>query len=209
MPDDDTRRTELLTALTTEQFVLQSMRATSTGEAGSRGFLFVGALSSALVALGFVAQFEDVFSAFAAAVIPALLVLGLFTYVRLAEIGVEDLTFMHRIQRIRAYYRELSPDAARYFPGAAKSGWQAFAEAAAVSRTGRFNYLFTMASMVGAINSIVAGVGVALLLDGAFGVARAVAVVVGVAVALGAMAAHGHDEQRRFRRLQAEQEMED
>ena len=208
MPDDDDRRAELLAALTTEHFVLQSMRATSTGEAGSRGFLFVGALSSSLVALGFVAQFEDVFAAFAAAVIPALLILGLFTYVRMAEIGIEDLTFVHRIQRIRTYYRDLTPEAARYFPGSARSGWEAFAEAASVGRTGRFNYLFTMASMIGAINSIVAGVGIALLLDGAFGVARTIAVVVGIAVALGAMTLFGRDEQRRFRRLQAEQEAE-
>jgi hypothetical protein len=199
--DDDT---SLLTALTTEHFVLQSTRATITSEAGTRTSLYIGALSSVLIALGFIAQFEDAFAPFAAAVLPALLVLGVFTYVRLVEISVEDLHYLGRIQQIRAYYRELSPRAAQFFPGAATRSDEALFESLSIGRRQRrFQFLFTAASMVAAINSIVAGVAIALLLDGGFGVNLGLAIVAAVAVALAAMCTHGIDEVRRFDRLHA------
>jgi hypothetical protein len=198
--DDDAR---LLTALTTEHFVLQSTRATITGEAGTRTSLYIGALSSALIALGFAAQFPDAFAPFASAVLPAIIVLGVFSYVRLAEISVEDLHYLARIQRIRGYYRELSPRAAQYFPGVATRSDHALFEAMAIAPRQRFQFLFTAASMVGAINSILAGISVALLLDGGFGVNRAVAVGAAVVVALAAMCLHGLDQVRRFGRLHA------
>lgn len=199
-PEDDAR---LLTALTTEHFALQSMRSTITGESGSRAALYIGALSSALVALAFSGQFEDAFAPFAAAVFPAILVLGVFTYVRLAEISVEDLHYLHQIQRIRGYYRGLSPRAAAYFPNEELRSDQALFAAMAIKPRQRFQFLYTAASMVGAINSIVAGVGAALLLDGAFDVARGASIAVGIVVALAAMALHGVDEVRRFARLHA------
>ena len=206
MPDETpstAQDAQLLTALTTEHFALQSMRSTITGEAGSRAALYIGALSSALVALGFSGQFEDAFAPFAAAVLPALLVLGLFTFVRLVEISVEDLHYLHQIQRIRAYYRDLSPRGAAYFPNPALRSDQALFASMAINPRQRFQFLYTAASMVGAINSIVAGVGVALLLDGAFDVALAASIVVGIIVALAAMALHAVNEIRRFNRLHA------
>ena len=45
---------KLLTALTTEHFVLQSVRGGISGEATSRATLYLSALSASLVALGFV-----------------------------------------------------------------------------------------------------------------------------------------------------------
>jgi hypothetical protein len=197
---------KLLTALTTEHFVLQSTRSTITGEAGSRAALYVGALSSSLISLGFAAQFHDAFAPFAGAVLPAVIVLGVFTYVRLVEIGVEDLHYLTRIQRIRAYYRGLTPNAAPFFPGVATRGDQAMFEATAMASRQRFQFLFTAASMIAAINSIVVGIAVALLLDGGFGVTRWIAVVVAIVVALAAMAVHGVDEVRRFDRLHAGEE---
>jgi hypothetical protein len=201
--DDALNDDKLLTALTTEQFVLQSTRATTTSEAGSRASLYVGALSSTLIALGFATQFEDVFAVLAGAVLPALLVLGVFTYVRLAEIGAEDLHYVGRILRIRSYYRELSPRAARYFPASKATGAGAKLEAIGVSPRTRFQFLFSAASMIGAINSIVAGVSVALLLDGGLGVARGFAIGVAIVVALLAMAVHAVDETRRYARMHA------
>lgn len=202
-PDTSDTDAQLLTALTTEHFVLQSSRSTITGEAGARASLYVGALSSALVALGFSGQFENAFAPFAAAVLPAILVLGFFTYVRLAEISVEDLHYLHQIQRIRAYYRDLSPRAAAYFPISELRSDKALFEAMAIKPRQRFQFLFTAASMVGAINSIVAGVAFTLLLDGAFGANRGFAIAVGIVVAVLAMALHGVNEVSRFERLHA------
>jgi hypothetical protein len=42
-------------------------------------------------------------------------VLGLFTWVRLTEHGVEDLQYLRAINRIRGYYLKIEPDSADYF----------------------------------------------------------------------------------------------
>jgi len=52
----------LLTALTTEHFVLQSAVNGTIAEASARSTLYVMALSSSLVALGFTAEKEEVFT---------------------------------------------------------------------------------------------------------------------------------------------------
>lgn len=80
---------------------------------------------------------------------------------------------------------------------------EALFEAMAIAPRQRFQFLFTAASMVGAINSIVGGIAVALLLDGGFGVNRGVAIAAAVVVAILAMCVHGLDEVRRFGRLHA------
>lgn len=50
--DDDARQQALLTALTTEHFVLQTARSTTVSEANGRSSLYLTSVSSALVALG-------------------------------------------------------------------------------------------------------------------------------------------------------------
>jgi hypothetical protein len=109
--------TALLTALTTEHFTLQGARAATISDS-SRAALYISAVASSLVALGFVAQVSrvgDTFRAFAFTVLPTLFVLGLFTWVRLTENGVEDLQYLRAINRIRGYYLKIEPDSARYF----------------------------------------------------------------------------------------------
>ena len=49
-------RQELLTALTTEHFTLQGARSQTMGESSARASVYVFAVSSALVALGFIGQ---------------------------------------------------------------------------------------------------------------------------------------------------------
>lgn len=115
MPDEDA----LLSALTTEHFVLQSARGVITSEGAARATLYVGAVSSALVALAFTSDLgSEAYAWFLAAVLPALVVLGEFTFVRLVEVSVEDLRYLRQIQRIRQYYATLSAEAGRFFPNA-------------------------------------------------------------------------------------------
>jgi hypothetical protein len=104
-----------MSALVTEHFVLQTAASATVTEAASRTSLYVFSLSSSLVAMGFVSQFPQTFRLFAAAILPALFVLGLFTTVRLVDTGIENQQFLRRIARIRAYYRTLTPEAAEYF----------------------------------------------------------------------------------------------
>jgi len=153
----------LLTALTTEHFVLQSAASTITAESGTWATLYVMALSSSLVALGFAAQSRTAFVPLAAAVIPTVFVLGVFTVVRLIETGMQNMVFLRRIVRIRRYYRDLAPEAASYFgaPGASETD-DVLAELG-IGVAGPLAPFFTLAMMVATINGIVGGSGVALL----------------------------------------------
>jgi hypothetical protein len=105
----------LLTILTTEHFVLQTARGGTIGEANGRASIYLGAVSSGLIALGFVADDEDRFALFAAAVLPALLMLGWFTFVRLVQTGVESMRYLTRIQRIRRWCASLAPAGSVWF----------------------------------------------------------------------------------------------
>lgn len=61
--------------------------STTVSEANGRSALYLTSVSSALVALGFVAQVGSRFDALAAAVLPALFMLGEFTFIRLLELS--------------------------------------------------------------------------------------------------------------------------
>lgn len=87
---------QLLTALSTEHFTLQGARSQTMSESSARASVYVFAVSSALVALGFIGQLSDVgdvFNAFALTVLPTLYLLGIVTFVRLVECGAEDFRY--------------------------------------------------------------------------------------------------------------------
>jgi hypothetical protein len=89
----------VLLAMTTEHFTLQTARAVTVSDSNGRTALYLGSLSSSLVALALVAQqlrFGDVFLVFVLTVLPALLFLGLVTYVRVLHNSVEDIIYAGR-----------------------------------------------------------------------------------------------------------------
>jgi hypothetical protein len=120
--DDKERQAAFLTALTTEHFVLQTAASATVSEAAARSSLYVLALSSSLVAMGFASRSQEAFLAFAGAVLPGLFLLGLFTVYRLVDTGIENQQYLTGIARIRAYYRTLNPEAAMYFSAASGRG---------------------------------------------------------------------------------------
>ena len=105
----------LITALTTEHFVLQGALSANTSEVGTRASLYLFSLSSSLVALGFASQSRELFGAFVAIVLPAVFILGLFTAVRLVDSNLEGIVFLNAIARIRGFYRTLGPPAPEQF----------------------------------------------------------------------------------------------
>jgi hypothetical protein len=109
----------LLTALTTEHFTLQGARAATTSESAARSSLFLGSVSSALVALGFLASVSGgtsaLFRTFALTALPTLCFLGTTTFIRLVELGTEDILYGRAINRIRSHYLELAGAEARLF----------------------------------------------------------------------------------------------
>jgi hypothetical protein len=184
---DDAQR---LTALTTEHFGLAGARSQAASESASRSALFLGSVSSALVGLGLTAQVSSgtLFRVFALVALPTLFVLGVFTFVRLVELGIEDFLLGRAINRIRHYYLDRAGDTARYFMlsgnddaagvlgnmGMAPSRWQLY---------------FTAAIAVAVVDAVVGGAAVALAVGIVFGTSLAVAVVIGAAAALVAVGA--------------------
>jgi hypothetical protein len=102
--EQQAREQAFITALVTEHFVLQSARSATIGEANGRASIYLSVVSSALVAFGFLAQVATRPDPFVAAVLPALFILGEFTYIRLVDNGVESLL---ALQRIHDYCRDL------------------------------------------------------------------------------------------------------
>ena len=159
--DEQSDRTALLTALTAEHFVLQSANSTTYSEASARSTLYVMALSSSLVAIGFAAGSTGVLLPFVTVVLPAVFLLGIFAVLRLVETSLESAHCLDGIARIRAYYRTLVPDAARLF--APEHGRWPEVESPALRLGPAFGFFGTTASMIAVINNVVAGVGIALL----------------------------------------------
>jgi hypothetical protein len=160
--DEHSEQTALLSALTTEHFVLQTANNSTYAEASARSTLYVMALSSSLVAMGFVAGSGDALIPFAAIVLPAVFLLGVFTVVRLVETALESLHCLRGIAHIRAYYRTLGGEAARHFP--AERGRWPEAEPPALRLGTAMAFFGTTASMIAVINNVVAGVGIALFM---------------------------------------------
>jgi hypothetical protein len=118
----------LMSALTTEQYTLQSARAATMVEANGRSALFplvgqrrhrsvgaggsIGAVMSSDAPLD---QMGDTFMTFALSILPALLVLGLTSYSRLADLAVHDAYYARAIGRIPVFYLTNEPAAQRYW----------------------------------------------------------------------------------------------
>jgi hypothetical protein len=162
-------RQQLLTALTTEHFGLAGTRAQVTGESSARAALYISAVSSTLVALGFIGQISEVgdtFNVFALTALPTLYVLGVFTFVRTVESGVEDMMMGRAINRIRNYYLQIAGEEARYFMLSGHDDALGVMKNMGVSLERRQQF-FTTGSMIAVINSVVGGAAVAIAV-GAF-----------------------------------------
>ena len=155
-------------------------------ESSSRAALYIGAVSSTLVALGFLGQLSpggDTFNTFALTVLPTLFLLGVFTFVRLVECGAEDFRYGLAINRIRGYYKQLAGDQADLFLLSGHDDGRGVFANAAVPPEGRTQY-FTFGSVVAVINSVVGGSALAIALGAFADASLGVAAVSGVAVAI-------------------------
>lgn len=119
-------------------------------------------LSSSLVAIGFISQSPALLVPFAAAVLPAVFLLGLFTVLRLVDTGLQNMQYLVGIARIRGFYRTLGSEAAEQF--APCNGRWPEAKAPEVKLGRIFAFLSTTASMIAVINNVVGGIGIALLI---------------------------------------------
>jgi hypothetical protein len=192
----------LLQALTTEHFTLQTARSATIADSNGRSALYLSTVSGAVVALAFIGQVAQVsqpFFLFALALLPALFLLGVLTYLRLLQCAIEDLFYARAINRIRRYYLGLGPDAARWFLLAGHDDPAGAMASMGLSATRR-HLLSHTATMVAVVASIIGGAFVALA-AGALGVGRlpvAASATVGVLVALASTALFWRHQARRW-----------
>jgi hypothetical protein len=187
---DPPDRQELLTALTTEHFTLQGARAQTASESASRASLYILAVSSTLVAMGFIGQAtgsRETFDIFSLTVLPTLYALGVFTYVRVVECGAEDFRYGLAINRIRGYYKQIAGEQANLFLLSGHDDGRGVFANSAVPSEGRKQY-FTFATVVAVVNSVVGGSAIAIALGAVAAAPLGVAAGVGGAVALASLA---------------------
>jgi hypothetical protein len=179
---DEDRQMAFMSALVTEHFVLQGARGQTNGEMTGRAALYLATVSSTLIALGFVAGDRSAFVPFAAAVLPSLLILGEFTFIRLVAASIEDLQYLYAIQQIRSYYRGLVPEGLTFFADITLGSPRVAVTHAMGMSPSPLNVVYTAGGMIAAINSILAGIGIALIL-------RDVGLVIAIAAICGAITA--------------------
>jgi len=180
MADNEKQPPEFMSALVTEHFVLQSTSSATISESSSRVAIYLSSLSSGLVAIGFSSSSPRALAALAFTVLPTVFLLGEFTIVRLIDTSVANLISQRRMELIRRYYASLGPGAAAYFePDDAVLGNHGV-------RYTKWAFLFTMASMVIVVNSVLGGATAALVgtlaVKAPIGAATAVGIVVGLVV---------------------------
>jgi hypothetical protein len=166
---------EFMSALVTQHFVVQGTSSSTISESGSRVAIYLSALSSGLVAIGFASGSRRALESLAFTVLPTVFVLGWFTIVRLIDTSIANVVSQRRMERITRYYASLYPPGAPFFDvGPVESrGMHGV-------RYGRWSFLYTMASMVIVVNSVVGGATIAMVFALAVQATSPVPVVLGL-----------------------------
>jgi hypothetical protein len=108
-----------LSIITSEHFALQEARSATISESVGRASMFLTAVSGGLVALGLMATATRVGSAFYAfglALLPTLAFIGLITFQRVLQSGIEDHGYAERISQLRRFYFDQVPQLTPYMP---------------------------------------------------------------------------------------------
>ncbi|HYU74854.1 MAG TPA: hypothetical protein VEL31_19475 [Ktedonobacteraceae bacterium] len=150
---------QLVSIMTTEHYNLQTGRAMTISEANGRASLFVGAVSSGLIALALVAQLSRLsaaFFVFGLIVLPTLFFMGLITFERVLQSGLADVTYARGINRIRHLYLEYAPQMQPYFILGSHDDGETILQQESMIPTWVQSFL-GMASMVAIITSVLAG----------------------------------------------------
>ena len=169
--------------VTTEHFTLQGARLSTIAEATGRASMFLGAVAGGLVGLGLVATAAGVgaaFYAFGLILLPTLAFVGLVTFDRTLQSGIEDYNYARRIARLRGYYFRYAPELVDYLlsvPPGQRLNIQGL-------RGGSWQPFVTVAGMVSVVTAVLAGSAAGLLAALVSGQPLVAALVAGVLVAI-------------------------
>ncbi len=170
--------------VTTEHFTLQEARAATIAESTGRATMFLGVVTGGLVALGLIATATRVgtaFYAFGLALLPTLTFVGLVTFERALQSGIEDHEYALRISRLRGFYFDAAPEIGSYMN---RSTLQDRLHAEELSRRQACR---TVAGMVAVVTGVLAGATVALLVAVVTSHSLAAALIAGAVVASGTL----------------------
>lgn len=151
---------QILQFMTTEHFTLQTARAAAVAEANGRSTLYLGSVSSAVVALAFIGQvsgMSEAFFLFGLVLFPSLFFLGIVTFARVHQTGLEDMIHAFEISRIRHFYIEVAPETEPYFLHSTNDDVAGFFHDMGALPSW-LQYFLTTSGSVGVINSVIAGV---------------------------------------------------
>ena len=164
--------------------------------------MFIGAVSGGLVALGLIATAAGVdtaFYAFANILLPTLAFVGLATFNRVLQSGVEDLAYAMRIARLRGYYFQYAPELVEYLlsvPPEERLRLQGIGG-------GRWQKFLTISAMVGLVTAVLAGSAAGLLTAVIFDRLLLAALIAGLLVAVVVFAALIHFQVATWRKAAA------
>ncbi len=149
--------------MTTEHSVLQTGRSATIFETGGRTAVFLGTVSSALVALAFIGQVSRLgtaFFAFLLVLLPTLFFLGLITFERTLVLGIEDYIYAAGMSRIRHFYVEMVPQAEKYFVGSIHNDFASTMAPTVFGRPGGLSLwqsFLTVPGAIGMVNGVIVG----------------------------------------------------
>jgi hypothetical protein len=192
------RRAELLQAVTSEYGGLLSLRSQVGTEVSFRATLYFASLTGSVVTLGFVAQRGQFLTLFTLILLPVIFFLGLFTFGRMAQNGVQFVIASHSIERIRRFYREIDPAHQELFPEIHPTDF-------GLMTIGLFNIRWQVflatTTTVAIVDAAVAGTAVATLLGSIWALPIWLLATFGVVVAVGVSAAFLRYQSKVWRRL--------
>ena len=178
-------RQDLLTIMSTEHFTLQGARSAAISDANGRTSFFLSTLSAGVVALAFIAQVaQTAFVVFALIILPTVLIIGLASFERLLQLGIENIRTVVAINRVRRYYLEIAPELRPHFTLSDRDDSVGVLASLGSIRGGirPWDLFVTNAGLAAIINGILSGVIAALVastLQGDAAVAATAGVVAG------------------------------
>ena len=181
-------RPAAVTFITTEHFTLQGARAATIAESTGRATMFLSSVSAGLVALGLIATATRIgvtFYAFGVIVLATLSFIGLVTFERVLQSGIEDHGYAQRIARLRAFYFGCAPELTGYLvsvPPPQRLSIQGL-------DTGSWRGSRTIAGMVGVVTAVLVGSAAGLIAAFAAGHCAVAGFVTGGVVAVAAVVA--------------------
>jgi hypothetical protein len=192
---------EVLQILITEHTNLQAARSATIFEANGRTTLFLGAVSSSIVALAFIGQMSEMgqaFFIFALILLPSLIFLGLVTFIRVNQTGIEDMIAARGINRIRHYYTEVAPLVEDYFIMSTHDDMIGYLQNMG-GQISIFQQFVSTAGLVSVINSILTAVFAGLLIFFLFKASLLLCLTAGVVVFVASVALYMHYVHRHWK----------